>query len=186
MGNKNLAMKALNEEFTGKIELDIEPEEIIVETEDDASTALRLVALRDKEIERIESLRAHEKAKVDAWADGQVFKLEKAKSYFLQPLEVFVRAALPEGKKERSVKFPNGIVGLRKSTKVIIPDDFQPDQYAGDPFIKETIVTKYSVDKAAIKKAAKETGEIPAYATVETSENFYYDTGKAKAENGND
>ncbi len=171
-----LAFKAMNEEFTGEIELDIQPEEIIVETEDDASTALRLVGLRDREIERLEGLRQREVERINSWTNIEIEKIQRQKSFFLQALETFMLGRNLENEKVKSVKFPNGTIGLRKNPdRIEIAEGFQPDKHPEDKFVKSVVKTVYSVDKAAIKEAVQTTGECPEYASLVPGEvKFYY------------
>jgi len=130
--------------------------------------------VRDKEIAKIKARRDFIVSQAKEWAKREIEKLENQKQYLAIPLESFMEAINKSNPKIKSLKFPAGVIGLRKSPERIeIDADFEPEKHLDDPFIKQTI--NYSVDKKAIKERLKETGELPEYASVVPSEaKFYY------------
>jgi len=172
MSEKNDLTTAIAEDFSGELEpIESAP---MVESEEAAQTALYRLVVRDKKIDKIEKRRDFIVSQAKEWAKKEIEKLENQKQYLAIPLESFMEAINKSNPKIKSLKFPAGVIGLRKSPERIeIDADFVPEKHLDDPFIKQTI--SYSVDKKAIKEKLKETGELPEYASVVPSEaKFYY------------
>jgi len=178
MNEEQFAMKAMTEEFEGEIDnrdlnLDETP---VVETEELASTFLNLIRSRERKLEDIEIFRENKIAEINEWCDAAMMQVKASILYFQQPLQIFMESRNRENEKVKSIKFPNGTIGLRKSPdRIEIDRNFQPDQHPEDKFVKSVVKTIYSVDKKAIADQAKETGEVPDYAVLIPGETkFYY------------
>jgi len=147
----------INEEPSGQV---------VVSDEASATLAMRVIESREREIERIRQTADGEKARIENWARAEVERHQKAISFFVAPLESFLRDINEKtGGKTKSIKYPYGTIQLRKlPDKIEIAEEFKPEEHPDDPYVKAK--TNYSVDKTAIKAAMKDSGELPEYATL--------------------
>ena len=157
--------------------IDIPTDDVVIETEESATIAISRMAAVENKMARILMIRDAELLRIAQWANNEIDSLRNAYAFFAAPLESFMRARNRQDPKVKSLKYPNGTIGVRMT-----PDRIEIDEDANlpalamienDPLI---IVTKsFRVDKKAILGALKQDGmDIPEYATLVPGEKKFY------------
>lgn len=137
-------------------------EPTVVEGDDQAARALYHYRTLQKEIDRINALAAKRILDIQTWQLGIVGGLKKAQQYFRSPLEFYMRKVNQNIKKVKSIKFPEGMIGIRAQQPIIIIDEKVIPEVvarAGAPNEAKLVISKYSWDNKAIRTAAITNGE---------------------------
>jgi len=155
---------------------DMPLEDAIVVTEESATVAISRVAAIENKIARIKAIRDAELQRITQWAEKEMGTLKATGRFFSDPLESFMRARNRQNPKIKSLKYPNGTIGVRMT-----PDRIEIEEgldlaalvEKDDPFVVAS--TTFQIAKKAILKALKEDGqEPPEYATLVPGEKKFY------------
>ena len=167
---------AIQEDYSDELEVFDESLPPVVQDEDAAQVALARLIFRDKEISRITARRDFIINQADEWAKQEIEKIERQKLHFMLPLESFMKSINKSNPRIKSLKFPQGVIGVRSTPqKIEIDPDYKAEEHPLDPNV--VVKTTYSVSKTAVKNQMEATGELPEYASVVPGEVKFYFKG---------
>jgi len=156
--------------------IDIPIDDVVIETEESATIAISRVATIENKIARIKAIRDAELRRIRQWAENEIANLESTHVFFAAPLESFMRARNRQDPKIKSLKYPNGTIGVRMTPDRIEVEeglDLKALSEKDDPFVVES--TNFRIDKKYLLKTIKEDGqEPPEYATLVPGEKKFY------------
>lgn len=123
-----------------------------------ADTMLKAVAVLDTQMAEANELCDKEIARIEAYRQSELSRLDKKRSWLTFNLESYIRQT-----GEKTIRLPNGIIKLRKGRDriaVVSMDEFL--KIAGKLRLLKTVPESFQPDNQKILDYLKRTGEVPA------------------------